>query len=76
MMDLYFYAEVATFDLDVCKIGSQLASLGSHVLNKGHIFVPTIKEGLSNVSPTNQETTSTVSKLAKVPIVEKPKKLP
>ncbi len=76
MMDLCFYAEVTTFDLDVCKIGSQLASLGSHVLNKNHLFHPSVKEGLSNVSLTTQETTSIVSKLAEVTIVEKLKKLP
>jgi hypothetical protein len=61
-MDLCFYAKVATFYLDVCKIGSQLASLGLHVLDKGHLYVLAIKEGLSNISLTTQETTSIVSK--------------
>jgi hypothetical protein len=75
MMNMCFYAKVASFDLNVCKIRSKLTSLGLHVLNKGHLFDPTIKEGLSNLSLTTQETTSIVSKPIEVPTIEKPKKL-
>lgn len=76
MMDLRFYAEVTTFDLNVCKIGLQPSKLGSHVLDKGHLSNPNIKEGLSNLSLATQETTSTISKLIEVPTIEKPKKVP
>jgi hypothetical protein len=75
-MDLCFYAEVTTFDLNVCKIGLQLANLGLHELDKGHLSNPTIHEGLSKLSLATQETTSIISKPVEVPIIEKPKKVP
>jgi hypothetical protein len=71
-----FYVEVTTFDLNVCKIGLQLANLGSHVLCKCHLSNPTIKEGLSNPSPSTQETTLIISKPIEMPTIQKPKKMP